>query len=458
MWLACFLILVAILFWQAWSAGPGRALGVVVVLSLLVPTWMVWQVAGLPIHMRVAAAVVGLIVYCLHPQATFNLRLNIVDFFGLMLLAVHITSDWTNDGFSWTVPLRAYGEWALPYLAGRMALQSIDDVHGLLPFVVAVSVFLAAISTIESVTRVNVEELAFGNRPVDQFPREASRLGLKRSFGPTMHPIYFGALQVLLFPWTLYAAARTRRGQGQRWWRWTPWFAGAGVFFTISRAPQLAVGVVVYVAAMLAKPHYRKWLFGVAAAGLFGGLIAWQSVLYVIHLMGGEQTVLEKFRPTFIIDGEKRQASSALQRVYFFDVYGLAMRRAGWFGFGTERTTGFPPRVPIGQQHVETLKRLWTVDNAYILITLRFGYLGLTCFVCLGIAAIAKYMQMGWLPQVHGLVFFAGMAGTLLATMLVLLTVWMPHDFGFWYLWSVGTASGLCGRKERERHPVDSVS
>jgi hypothetical protein len=76
MWLACFSILVAILVWQAWSAGPRRALGVVVVLSLLVPTWVILEVAGQPLHMRAAAGIAGLAIYCLHPKATFNLRLN----------------------------------------------------------------------------------------------------------------------------------------------------------------------------------------------------------------------------------------------------------------------------------------------------------------------------------------------------------------------------------------------
>lgn len=447
MWLTCFSILVAILIWQAWTAGPHRALGVVVVLSLLVPGWLSLEVAGQPLHMRAAAGIAGLAVYCLHPKSTFNLHLNSVDLCGLALLAVHVTSDWMNDGFNWTVPLRAYGEWAVPYLCGRLALQNIDDVRALLPFVVAVSMVLAAVSTIESVTRVNVVEVAFGNRPIDRTRREAERLGLKRAFGPTLHAIFFGTLQVLLFPWTLYAAARTQHRAGPRWWKWTPWFAGAGVFFTVSRAPQLAVGIVLYITAMMIKPQYRKWLIGIGAAGVVSSLMAWQSVLYVIHLIGGEQKTLEKHHPTVVIEGETQPTSSALARVHFFDIYGLAMRRAGWLGFGTDRTTGFPPRVPIGQQHVETLKRIWTLDNTYILVVLRFGYLGLACFVLMGMTAIVEYVLLGWRPQVPGAVFFASMAGTLMATMLILLTVYMPHDFGFWYLWSVGTASGLCGSK-----------
>lgn len=441
MWLSSFLILVSVLFWQVWLAGPRRALGVVVVLSLLVPTWMVLQVAGLPIHMRVATGIVGLSVYCLSPGATINWRLGIIDLIGLSLLSVHILSDWINDGLSWTVPLRAYGEWAIPFLAGRLALQSIDDVRELLPFVLVVTIILAILSAIESTTGFNLAELIFGQRPVEQFPRDASRMGLKRAFGPTMHPIYFGALQAMLFSWTLYAASRTYRGAGPKWWSYTPWIAAIGVFFTVSRAPALAIVVILYVTAILSKPVYRKILFGLAFMGIIGGVIGWQSVLYALHRWGGE--LKNKYAPTIIINNEQHVYSGTLTRVYLFEVYRVAMRRAGLLGFGTERTTGFPVNVPVGQQHVQTLKRLPWIDNVYILLTLRFGYLGVFAFTFMGVTAIFACGMLINRDIARGSIFYSATAGSLCAMMLLLLTVWMPHDFGFWYLWTIGAASGL---------------
>lgn len=185
------------------------------------------------------------------------------------------------------------------------------------------------------------------------------------------------------------------------------------------------------------------------------GILAWQSVLYVMHSMGGEQAAIEKKHPTVIINNEERLLSNVTTRFYYFDIYSVAMRRAQWLGFGTERTTGFPPNIPLGPQDAKTLEEVWSVDNTYILVTIRFGHLGLICFVGLGIAAIARYVQLGCRQRVPGQVFYAAMAGTLVATMLVLLTVYMPHDFGFWYLWSIGSASGLSGRNRHEGHPAN---
>ena len=82
---------------------------------------------------------------------------------------------------------------------------------------------------------------------------------------------------------------------------------------------------------------------------------------------------------------EKVRYSMAFNRIYVFRVYGVAIQKAGLFGFGTEAVTGFPINVPLGQQDLETLREIRTVDNAFLLMGLRFGYLGLVdlhCVVC----------------------------------------------------------------------------
>lgn len=409
---------------------------------------MVLNVSGLPIHLQVAAGLAGLAAYCVHPDSTFNWRLTLVDVLGLALVGIHTLVDWNFDGVNLTVPFRAYGEWAVPFLAGRLALQSIDDVRKLLPFVVVVGAILAGVSATESLTGTNPAEVLFGSRPMEQYPRDMSRLGLQRAFGTTTHPIYYGALQALLFPWTLYAASRTQRGHGPQWWRWAPWFSVAGVFFTVSRGPILALGVILYVTAVITKPPYRKILWVLVFVAIVAGVIGWRSVLDAFHRWGGELPRNKQPPPTIVIDEQNYVYSGTMTRLYLFDVYNLAMRRAGWLGFGTERTTGFPVRVPIGHEHTETVKRLPWIDNAYILLILRFGYLGCAIFGMLGVAAVAAYVGMVNRPFARGIIFCAAAAGGLVATSLLLTTVWMPHDFGFWYLWTLGTASGLAGHKQ----------
>lgn len=442
MWLASLAVLAAVSAWRLWAQGPRHALGCIAVLSLLVPKWVMQEIGGFPIDVRVAAAVLGLVAYCLHRRATIRTPLVWIDFLLLALVAAHLISDWHNDGFGWSVPLRAYGEWVLPYLAGRLALQSLEDVRRLMPFATVVAVVLGACATVEMLSGTNLPELLYGPRPWEEgAPRDLSRWGLKRAYGPTMNPIYFGALQLLLFPWAMYAAARRA---GTSWWRVSPWICAAGIFATVSRAPQGALVALLFVMTMLLAPRWRWALSAVAATIVIAAATQRELVLDALHLWGGDKRPHER---TIVLDGEEVPYTNALHRAYLFRVYGTAMRRAGPFGFGTEAVTGFPINVPVGPQEVKTLDRLWCIDNAYILLWLRFGYVGVACFILLSAVAVATYALMALSPFAQGSVFYAGMAGALAGTLLLLLTVWMPHDFGFWYLWSLGAAAGLTAHR-----------
>jgi hypothetical protein len=462
MWSVSFLVLIAVLLWQSRTAGPRRALGVVVVLSLLVPSWVVLDVAGLPIHIKAAAGVAGLVAYCLHPRATINWRLGILDLLGLSLLAVHIASDWINDGFDWTVPLRAYGEWGVPYLAGRLALQTLADARGLMPYVAFVAIILASVSVTESVFRLNLAEFAVGNRPTEGANRDSARWGLKRAFGPTMHPIYFGALQVLLFPWVMFAGSRSSRFQGRTWYRMMPWLVAAGIILTMSRAPLIALGVLLLVTGAVTRPSLRIPIGILGTAALLFGIWYWPTVVDGLHWWGGETPRGTNKLPTVVLGSTEHPYSGTLNRFYLFDVYGLAMRRAGWLGFGTEPTTGFPVRVPVGPQHAETQEKIRWLDNAFILITLRFGYLGVALFALWGVSAMATLImhaqrQMRCGSRNDGILFGA-MGGAIAGTLVLLFAVWMPHDFGFWYLWCLGAASGLRDEDLPNPDPKDRVS
>ncbi len=449
MWFACFVILVAILIWQAWKEGPNQAIGRVMVLSLLVPTWIVIKVWGFPLDIRIASGIAALGTYCLHPKAVFRTRLVLVDWVAIALVAVHLASDWSLDGFSWRVPVRAYGEWVVPYLAGRLAIQSWDDVRKLTPIVLGVCLVLATCAAIEAIARVNLFELGFGVRPVDGPARELSRWGLKRAFGPLKNPIYLGALLVLLFPWAIYGAVLAVRRRGPRWWLVQPAVVALGILFSVSRAPLLAMLPLLLVTVAAVEKRWRKPLIGVAILG---------AVLLFLNrhaLLQSDISVSENRREKITVGEQQVEYTSTLHRLYLFDVYWMAMKRAGWLGFGTEMTTGFPPRVPVGPQQLETLKRLWCVDNAYILMVLRFGYLGLLTFLFLELAALGTFASLTRGQGLRRGVFAGSMAGAVLATMLVLFTVWLPHDFGFWFMWTVGTSAGLRSKPANLLPPQD---
>lgn len=447
MWWASVGILTVILLWQFWAAGPQRALGVTTALALLVPSWVVQELFGQPVDVRIATALIGLVLYCFHPRSTYPLRLQPPDFALLGLIGIHILSDWRNDGFNYVVPLRAYAEWLAPYLAGRLACQRLSDVRYLVPVIIGVALTMAGGAVFEAVVRVHPWEWIFGERPLDGVVTNAVRLGLLRPWGPVKHPIYFGTLQLLLFPWMMYAASRGARGSAPTWWFVLPFVSAAGVFFSLSRAPFLGVLVAVFVAAVVSQQRWRTPLL--IAAGLVGVLliIEHKAVLEGLELWSGEA---QRSRRNWMTIGEERVTYSGTgSRIYLLKVYGLAMRQAGLLGYGTAATTGFPPRVPMGAADAKALELLRNIDNLYVLLILRFGYLGVFAFTLFGLTSISCLAWMGWNQARPGSALCATLAGTLTAMLLILLTVWMPYDFGFWFMWSTGSASGLLGGEPR---------
>jgi hypothetical protein len=296
------------------------------------------------------------------------------------------------------------------------------------------------------------------------------RLGLNRAYGPVLHPICFGTLQLLLFPWTIYAFSLSRRGAGPTWWQATPWVGMIGIIFAISRAPFLAVLALLYATAVILRPRWRPALIATGGVAGLVLLVQWNTVVNLIHAMTGDKPhqkgvtvtvgdsrIRIKKEATIHVDGEEVVRTSAMVRLYLFDVYGKAIRSAGFLGYGTDRVTGKPMRVPVSAEHVDALRVVW-VENGYVLYVLRFGYLGVLFFVCLNVAAATNFVRLGWNAARPGSAFYAGMAGAIVATMLVLMTVWMPRDFGFLLVWTAGASAGLWACRGSERQRTNATS
>ena len=140
------------------------------------------------------------------------------------------------------------------------------------------------------------------------------------------------------------------------------------------------------------------------------------------------------------MDGQAAEYSSAKSRLLIFSAYGDALRHAGLTGYGSKKTTGFPPNIPYLQNTRHTVDRLRNVDNAYVLFTLRFGYLGMFGFVLLLLAAITTAAKLSRNTELKNL--FAAICGSLAGLAAVLLSVWFCYDFGFAVLWTMGILSG----------------
>ena len=172
-----------------------------------------------------------------------------------------------------------------------------------------------------------------------------------------------------------------------------------------------------------------------------------------LFLEGLHQWSGEKRGATVKVGEDDREFTATLNRVRILEVYAPAMKKAGLLGFGTEATTGFPLNVPVGPQHVATLKKIRFIDNGFVLILLRFGWLGLLSFLAVAGLLIANQVKMAMTPRAQGQFFSAALAGATVALMLALLTVWLPKEFCQLFLWTAGATAGRFSRFEQKFRP-----
>ncbi|MFK7738447.1 MAG: hypothetical protein AB8B50_20650, partial [Pirellulaceae bacterium] len=86
------------------------------------------------------------------------------------------------------------------------------------------------------------------------------------------------------------------------------------------------------------------------------------------------------------------------------------------------------------------------IDNTYILLTLRFGYLGAGFFALAILLSLWQFFFIANRYRGRSIGSLAGCLGaTLFAASVVLATVWMPPDIGFPFVWTLGASSGLMG-------------
>ena len=461
-WLISVAVLAGICL-QVWlRSGPRNAIAAGVLLSLLVPQWVRWDVTpGVWINVTMAITICMLVLYLLHSESTYDLRLRLCDWAVIAAMLVHLVSDCVNDGFQLTIPLRIYGEWFAPYIAGRLAFQKLADLRWALPLGVILVATLTTLGVLESVLKLefNPFELVWGKRIIEpgiaSNAANAARWGLKRAYGPLMHTLYFGVLQVMLMPWILYAGQLAMRRQGEvggKGWLWAIPITASGVASSLSRGPFLAIGSLVYALYWVVTPRNRFVLGVIGVVVTVAATVISGPLLEQLDMMTNEDQIGQ----TTPAGEDKVKYTSAGHRKLLFTVYAHPMKLAGLFGYGTRDCSQFPPNVPLNQP----VGKVKAVDNAYILFVLRFGYLGLLVFFALQVAAAWQFLRLADATTGDEKVWLGGMAAMVVSAMLMFMLVWMPQDIGFYYLFCLGISSGLVvddeprtGReKKRRRH------
>lgn len=446
MWFVIVVSLVALFIVLSIKMSPQAALGITLTLAMVFPAWLMWKFASGPagsivgtgVDVKVTVGAVCLLLYCFLPGRSIPLRLVPTDLAVLGLISVHLLSDISNSGWAWKIPAFAYAEWYLPYVAGRLAIQSRRDLNQLWIVVACLGLMLAVAAMLESWISWNPFEFVFGQRPLEGFSRDAKRWGLIRAYGPTMHPIYFGVMQLLFLGWVSYAAAMAFRRRAPAWLSITPLPMCMGIAATGSRGPILGIVAAVLFAVFGIWPKSRILLGATLILGCVLAFVQHEKIIQHLEDWTADRQV------EISVDGETRLQSSARSRLNLIEVYRIALRRSGWLGFGSEAVAGFPINVPVGPQEARTLEKLKTIDNAYLLLTLRFGYLGLTFFLLAGMLGVVQCIWVADRNRGTRIQWFCICLGaTTAASLLVLITVWMPHEIGFPLLFGLGISGSL---------------
>ncbi|MEZ6127476.1 MAG: O-antigen ligase family protein [Planctomycetaceae bacterium] len=416
--------------------GLFRGIGVAAVCSLLLPTWLKATAFGISADLRVCVSIAAIFAATLfRPQYLFN-RLVLADILIAFLCVWQAFSEWNATGSAVEPFLLSYGFWILPYLVGRCSARSVDDLRWLGYCVIGVCGVFAIAGLVENTVGTDLFETVFGTKPGLQFhTKKAMRWGFIRCEGPYTHPIFFGTVNMLLLPWSVWLASLTTEKRA---------FAVAGTgsavvatVNSISRGPALGV-LIAFLTATLVR--FRKTSIALTTIGFLGAIVLLARPEYLKDATTWfAEASGERERPV-AFDGELQENSSSLSRLLIVEHYWKSVTHAGIIGYGMTATDMFPPNVPHIPFDQVTRKQFPIVDNTYVLLALRGGWLLCLGFVLLLVTAMFQFY--GLEKQEPSLkVLCRMMIGAMCAFALVVFTVYPDFDFMFVFLWTVGISS-----------------
>ncbi len=366
------------------SAGVHVALGSSIIASFCFPSYWKVTVANIPISVQSGACIACLMIYLIL-GGSLRFRMSLGDLaIGALAITAAVSDGWLHGGGAVAVAT-AYGEWILPYAAGRYAFGSISGFsHARFQIAAAILCMLTTHAIDLAFNRNIAFELTSWIDPSWIAPPRAKRFGIVRSAGLTEHPIFYAGALMALLPIAVTTSAVDRQTRTTK--RYLISMISLGLLAaSLSRGAVVAmIGALLFLLSTstrrMAASVTVAILISVAAGWLFWPTVrsAWMST--------GDHSERERL---IIIDGKATRHSSSLARVRAFEVYGKAAARAGLFGYGTGVFATSPPNLPFLPKEAMASETIWTIENSYLLILLRFGYIGLTCFALMIVSACA---------------------------------------------------------------------
>lgn len=443
------LIIVGYMLLRASSHGGGSAMrrGWIIVV-LIAPTWMVYQLRSIRVDYRVLASVIGIAVLLMFPPKRKIVLKPMLSDLLISLMFVGICISQTLWGsMAPLTPFDIGAQWLSSYALGRVFLQSEEDLDDLIPIVVWMFVVVCCLDVAEAVLKKNLVNELLGKRFGLLETGEGYRWGMKRSQGNVGHPIFNGFQLVMLFPWAAEASRRAKELKMGFFYRRVTWFAGTAAFFSISRGPQLALIITNGIIFFFRHPKLRAPMLAMGIAGITLILFGKEAVMHGLGKLAGEK---EEDVRIIYIEGEATEYTGTKHRVLLLQVYKDAIANSGFFGWG-----GAMRAVELEESIAQ---RFGSIDSHYLMFYLQYGYVGVTLFVLLMLTVLYYSIAAAWDTESRWCTLCGGLSGAFLAVALLMTSVWFAPDYGAVWLFNAGLIANIRSIRRENPEVITAVS
>ncbi|WP_404310494.1 O-antigen ligase family protein [Neorhodopirellula lusitana] len=455
-------MLIASLAFAAWFGrqhGKQFALGAGMAVSLLAGSWFEISVFQTQVNVAMATAIILLAIYCLHSYDTIFSAINPLDVLITSMVVWHVVVDVYHGGGA-TIAAHAYGQWMLPYAAGRYTFFQIGSLSKLSLVFTVMATFISLSVVFESFTSVNIWTWLFTEADDEVGFNAKQRYDLLyRAMGPVRHPIFLGTQLLLLLPFVIDLGCQLRSSLRNS--AITGIASGItllGIVASVSRGPIISVAIAFLFALSWLNKTVR-WI-ALAAVIILVSMIA-SNFDGFLELLDKTESQQRRGNVVKVNDFEEPEIYTGTRnRIFVLQIYGPIVIRGGLLGYGTEASSGFPPsNLPNLPTDSKTRQRLGVVDNSYINIGLRYGWVGLAIFI--GILLTTLFLSLH-LASIASTYFYPcdwrimlAYASVFVALIFQIGTVFWSFDYAFWVLFQVGAISGLTSQVKRTRNTIE---
>ncbi|TWU23954.1 hypothetical protein Pla52o_18770 [Novipirellula galeiformis] len=423
---------------------PRHAARVGWAIACLAPPWLAMVLGAAEINLRGVVAVIAITAIVVKPRQFAFPGFSWIDLVPVLIFVSAALSTTLNGKFSPSVIVGLFCQWVLPYVLARLILISDRDAIEIIPWAATVALILAVAMILESVTDINLFSKLLGHAESVQ-GETGHRFGLKRAEAWLSHPIYAGLFLALLSPWVFAQAYEAFCKRASRLWLLVPAIVGIGLLASLSRGPCIVFGGVIAGLVWHYVPPIRMLSIFAFVILIAVGYTMGPSLLHLAESVERPDG-MQKIK----VDGETYTYSGTRHRYLLFKVYEKPLAQVGWFGFGTWGS------LPKHEAMLEPqLRQLFlSVDNHYLLHYLNTGIVGSVAFSLLPLGILLLFLRTRTVLSGTPEFLSVALISSLMASSVVLATVWMAEAFCFAFLLNAGFLVALLVASRRSDPPI----